>query len=83
MEETFKCFTCKGVFGRARSDEEAMADAVERDPFAIAGDHVVTCDDCFHVIEETRRYLSIDEMNQIKSMHEMRSKLERIKQKGK
>lgn len=76
----FQCTTCKGVFKSTRPDEEARNDARERDPFCAAGDEVIVCDDCFVVIEEMRRYMSIDEMNKITSMYEMRSKLERIKQ---
>ena len=59
MSETFECDVCHGVFEKARTDEEAVADmhATWRQPMETDEDGLgVICDDCFRrLIARVRR----------------------------
>ena len=50
-EEEFTCANCKGVFEKARSDEEAMKETEENFPDEMDEPMEVVCDDCFKKME--------------------------------
>jgi DNA-directed RNA polymerase subunit RPC12/RpoP len=46
--ESYTCARCGGTFGKARSDEEAIAEARSTwTPETMADPQAVICDDCF------------------------------------
>lgn len=50
MSDTFTCEICRGVFEKAWTDEEAMAEAEEAFPTSDLTDTGLVCDDCYEKV---------------------------------
>lgn len=53
-ENEFQCSLCKGVFEKARTDEEAHQEAIENFGEEIANDEeemMILCSDCFALVD--------------------------------
>lgn len=49
-ENQYRCESCKGVFEKNKSDDEAMKEAKEQFPNDDLSDAAVVCDICFNAI---------------------------------
>ena len=47
----YTCAMCKGVFQRAQSDEDALAEAQDTFPGATVEESEIVCEDCYQKIK--------------------------------